>query len=158
MKEASLLSHRPKKIVNGANVAIPLVVIEEVSTYFANTLYGYFLGKRLAFPIVEDYVKNLLGKDEQCPKKVKVAAPTKVSDGSEEVEIVFVEDKGKPMNDLVDDARKKLEAFPKNSPKRNVVFSPEPKIHYFDRDDMFFYDMGQATEEVEHENAYSTNG
>ncbi|GKC46592.1 hypothetical protein Tco_1064314 [Tanacetum coccineum] len=298
------------EIVNGADVAIPLVAIEEVSTLFANTLYGYFIGKRLAFPIVEDYVKNAwkkyeiehvmlhdgflffkfstkeglslitakLGRpimldaytsnmclkswghnnyaralievsskhvlvdslvvDEQCPKKVKVAAPTKVSDGgfveanvngefstsqpkenedpsapqpnnkgkdvsdlqeinvvtlknsfdslmekdkfceannetwkasndiesimdycdSEEVEIVFVEDKGKPMNDLVDDARKKLEAFPKNSPKRNVVFSPETKIHYFDRDDMIFYDMGQATEEVEHENAYSTNG
>ncbi|GKA63014.1 zinc knuckle CX2CX4HX4C containing protein [Tanacetum coccineum] len=365
------------EIVNGADVAIPLVAIKEVSTLFANTLYGYFIGKRLAFPIVEDYVKNAwekygiervmlhdgffffkfstkegmkhvlengswlirliliilniwtpntrikkdatitnpvwvklynvliiayseiglslitakLGRpimldaytsnmclkswgrnnyaralievsskhvlvdslvvDEQCPKKVKVAAPTKVSDGgfvevtrkhenekqtaksrhidsfstsqpkenedpsasqpnnkgkdvldlqeinvvtlknsfdslmekdkfceannetwkasndiksimdycdSEEVEIVFVEDKGKPMNDLVDDARKKLEAFPKNSPKRNVVFSPETKIHYFDRDDMFFYDLGQATEEVEHENAYSTNG
>nr|GEU65978.1 hypothetical protein [Tanacetum cinerariifolium] len=45
-----------------------------------------------------------------------------------------------------------------DSPKRNVVFSPEAHIHYFDRDDMDFDDMGQAAEEVEHRNAYSENG
>ncbi|GKB68055.1 hypothetical protein Tco_0929467 [Tanacetum coccineum] len=87
---------------------------------------------------------------------------------SEEVENVFVEDNGKHKDDLVDDARKKVEATLKktlrktsiwsrrksDSPKRNVVFSPETKIHYFDRDD----DMGQAAEEVVHENAYSKNG
>nr|GEU34753.1 zinc knuckle CX2CX4HX4C [Tanacetum cinerariifolium] len=40
-------------------------------------------------------------------------------------------------------------------PKRNVVFSPETKIHYFDRDDMAFDDMGQGVEEVDHGNASS---
>ncbi|GKD91397.1 zinc knuckle CX2CX4HX4C containing protein, partial [Tanacetum coccineum] len=40
------------------HVAIPLVSVEEVSSHFANTLYGYFIGKRLAFLIVENYVKN----------------------------------------------------------------------------------------------------
>ncbi|GJV18512.1 hypothetical protein Tco_1367532 [Tanacetum coccineum] len=33
-----------------------------------------------------------------------------------------------------------------DSPKRNVAFSPETKVHYFDREDI---------KEVEHENAYS---
>ncbi|GJY48093.1 RNA-directed DNA polymerase, eukaryota, reverse transcriptase zinc-binding domain protein [Tanacetum coccineum] len=41
------------------DVAIPLVAIKEVSNRFDNTLYGYFIGKRLAFPIVENYVKTL---------------------------------------------------------------------------------------------------
>ncbi|GJR24062.1 zinc knuckle CX2CX4HX4C containing protein [Tanacetum coccineum] len=79
------------------------------------------------------------------------------------------EDNEKPMDDLVDDTQKKMEAPPKktprktgiwsgrkaDSPKRNVVFSPETKVHYFDRDDMEFDEMGKAVEEVEHENAYS---
>nr|GEW50894.1 zinc knuckle CX2CX4HX4C [Tanacetum cinerariifolium] len=80
--------------------------------------------------------------------------------GTEEVETVFVEDNGKSMNGLVDDARKKVEAPPKknprktgiwsgikaDSPKRNVAFSLETKVHYFERGDI---------KEVEHENAYS---
>ncbi|GJR93011.1 ribonuclease H-like domain-containing protein [Tanacetum coccineum] len=208
------------EIVNGLDVAIPLVLIEEVSNRFANTLYGYIIGKRLAFPIVENYVKNacvkyrikrvmlhngffffqfstkeglslittklgqpimldaytcnmclkswgcnnyaqalievssenvlvdLLVVDEQCPMKVKVVAPTKnlfdalmekdkkfevnnktwkasndvgsIMDDSdrEEVKNVFVEDNGKPMDGLVDDARKKVEAPPKKTPRK----------------------------------------
>ena len=43
----------------GANVTIPMEMVDEVSNRFANTFYGYFIGKRLAFPIVENYVKNL---------------------------------------------------------------------------------------------------
>nr|GEX40516.1 hypothetical protein [Tanacetum cinerariifolium] len=78
---------------------------------------------------------------------------------SEEVENDFVEDNGKPMDGLIDDARKKVEAPPKktlrktgiwsgrktDSPKRNVAFSPKTKVHYFDREDI---------EEVEHDNAH----
>nr|GEV52799.1 zinc knuckle CX2CX4HX4C [Tanacetum cinerariifolium] len=44
--------------VTGANVAIPLPAVEEVSKRFENTMYGYFIGKMLAFPVVENYVKN----------------------------------------------------------------------------------------------------
>nr|GEU59754.1 hypothetical protein [Tanacetum cinerariifolium] len=44
--------------VTGANVAIPLPAVEEVSKRFKNTMYGYFIGKRLSFPVVENYVKN----------------------------------------------------------------------------------------------------
>ncbi|GJV06019.1 hypothetical protein Tco_1343675 [Tanacetum coccineum] len=50
------------EVVHGADVTIPLVAVEEVSSRFVNTLYGYFIGKRLAFPIVENYVKNSLEK------------------------------------------------------------------------------------------------
>nr|GEW93573.1 zinc knuckle CX2CX4HX4C [Tanacetum cinerariifolium]GEW94136.1 zinc knuckle CX2CX4HX4C [Tanacetum cinerariifolium] len=87
---------------------------------------------------------------------------------SKEVENIFVEDNRKHMDDLVDDIRKKVEAPSKKtsiwsgrktgSPKRNVVFSHETNVYYFDRDDMIFDDIGEATEEVEHENAYSKNG
>nr|GEV07572.1 hypothetical protein [Tanacetum cinerariifolium] len=67
---ASLLQKHPNKklvrvselrsdeIVEGAAVAIPLSTVEEVSPRFENTLYGYFIGNRLAFPLVENYVKN----------------------------------------------------------------------------------------------------
>nr|GEZ11107.1 hypothetical protein [Tanacetum cinerariifolium] len=51
----------PEK-VNGAAVAIPLEAVEEVSSRFTNTLYGYFIGKRLAFPLVENYIKNTWAK------------------------------------------------------------------------------------------------
>nr|GFD05145.1 hypothetical protein [Tanacetum cinerariifolium] len=37
--------------VDGAAVAIPVEAVVEVSSRFENTLYGYFIGSRLAFPI-----------------------------------------------------------------------------------------------------------
>ncbi|GJT67716.1 zinc knuckle CX2CX4HX4C containing protein [Tanacetum coccineum] len=43
------------EVVAGARVAIPLAAVEEVSSRFTNTLYGFFIGKRLAFPLVENY-------------------------------------------------------------------------------------------------------
>nr|GEY95170.1 hypothetical protein [Tanacetum cinerariifolium] len=36
--------------------------IENVNARFVNTLYGYFIGDRLAFPLVENYVKNTWAK------------------------------------------------------------------------------------------------
>nr|GEZ01639.1 zinc knuckle CX2CX4HX4C [Tanacetum cinerariifolium]GEZ06733.1 zinc knuckle CX2CX4HX4C [Tanacetum cinerariifolium] len=48
---------RNDKLVDGAAVAIPFEAMEEVSSRFRNTLYGYFIGKRLAFRLVENYVK-----------------------------------------------------------------------------------------------------
>ncbi|GJS24842.1 RNA-directed DNA polymerase, eukaryota [Tanacetum coccineum] len=38
------------------------VICLEVSSRFENTLYGYFVGKRLAFRLVENYVKNVWAK------------------------------------------------------------------------------------------------
>nr|GEU29256.1 hypothetical protein [Tanacetum cinerariifolium] len=49
---------RNKETVHGAAIAIPLEAVKEVSARFENTLYGYFVGKKLAFPLVENYVKN----------------------------------------------------------------------------------------------------
>ncbi|GJZ72897.1 reverse transcriptase domain-containing protein [Tanacetum coccineum] len=43
-------------------VAIPFEAVEEVKSRFSNTLYGFFIGKRLAFPLVENYVKNTWAK------------------------------------------------------------------------------------------------
>ncbi|GJW72777.1 zinc knuckle CX2CX4HX4C containing protein, partial [Tanacetum coccineum] len=54
--QVSVLTNDVKVI--GANVAIPIYVVEEMCDKFTNTLYGYFLGERLAFPIVEAYVSN----------------------------------------------------------------------------------------------------
>ncbi|GKB02054.1 hypothetical protein Tco_0830098 [Tanacetum coccineum] len=39
------------EVVHGENVAIPLATVEEVKKRFENTLYGYFIRKRLAFPV-----------------------------------------------------------------------------------------------------------
>ncbi|GJW50346.1 zinc knuckle CX2CX4HX4C containing protein [Tanacetum coccineum] len=44
--------------VLGADVALPIVAVDEISVKFANTLYGYFIGSWLAFLIVENYVRN----------------------------------------------------------------------------------------------------
>ncbi|GJQ98154.1 retrovirus-related pol polyprotein from transposon TNT 1-94 [Tanacetum coccineum] len=46
------------KVFDGVNISIPRKVVEKVSLLFENTLYGYFIGKRMAFPVVEYYVKN----------------------------------------------------------------------------------------------------
>ncbi|GKA81014.1 hypothetical protein Tco_0787706 [Tanacetum coccineum] len=78
-------------------------------------------------------------------------------------------DNGKHMDDMVDDTRKKMKAPFKKTPRKTgatrplrerlAIFAtlPETKVHYFDGDDTDFDDMGQAVEEVEHENAYRKN-
>ncbi|GKE66115.1 hypothetical protein Tco_1520276 [Tanacetum coccineum] len=58
VKEKTTTKLTNEETVQGAHVAIPLGAVDEVSTRFENTLYGYFIGKRLAFLIVENYVKN----------------------------------------------------------------------------------------------------
>ncbi|GJR19949.1 zinc knuckle CX2CX4HX4C containing protein, partial [Tanacetum coccineum] len=54
--QVSILTNNVK--VLGVNVAIPITVVDEICDKFANTLYGYFIGERLAFPIMEAYVNN----------------------------------------------------------------------------------------------------
>nr|GEX79091.1 hypothetical protein [Tanacetum cinerariifolium] len=61
---ASILQHKTMKkvvkvselrnnvTVHGAAIAIPLEAIKEASARFKNSLYGYFVGKKLAFPLV----------------------------------------------------------------------------------------------------------
>ncbi|GJU37070.1 zinc knuckle CX2CX4HX4C containing protein [Tanacetum coccineum] len=45
-------------VFDGVNFSIPHKVVKKVSTLFEHTLYGYFLGKRMAFPVVEYYARN----------------------------------------------------------------------------------------------------
>nr|GEX06939.1 hypothetical protein [Tanacetum cinerariifolium] len=54
-----LLSHES---IDGTDLKIPKTSVEEVKGRMKNTLYGYFIGKRLAFPIVENYVWNAWSK------------------------------------------------------------------------------------------------
>ncbi|GKD21175.1 zinc knuckle CX2CX4HX4C containing protein [Tanacetum coccineum] len=51
-------------VFNGVNISIPHKVIEKVGARLEHTLYGYFIGKRLAFPVVEYYARNNWGKHE----------------------------------------------------------------------------------------------
>ncbi|GJZ88446.1 zinc knuckle CX2CX4HX4C containing protein [Tanacetum coccineum] len=53
---------RNEEVVEGATVALPLAAVDAVNARFANTLYGYFIGKRLAFKLVENYVNNTWAK------------------------------------------------------------------------------------------------
>nr|GEV54432.1 zinc knuckle CX2CX4HX4C [Tanacetum cinerariifolium] len=71
---ASIVHEKPQKMiikikemrnevsVNGAVVTIPMEAVESVNARFVNTLYGYFIGDRLASPLVENYVKNTWAK------------------------------------------------------------------------------------------------
>nr|GEW48812.1 hypothetical protein [Tanacetum cinerariifolium] len=45
-------------VCDGVDLSIPGKVVQAVSSRFENTLYGYFIGKRIAFPVVEYYVRN----------------------------------------------------------------------------------------------------
>nr|GEW11879.1 zinc knuckle CX2CX4HX4C [Tanacetum cinerariifolium] len=45
-------------VFNGINISIPYKVVEMVSIHFEHTLYGYFIRKRMAFLVVEYYVRN----------------------------------------------------------------------------------------------------
>ncbi|KAJ0442317.1 putative RNA-directed DNA polymerase [Helianthus annuus] len=42
--------------VDGTDVSIPVESVKKVQDRFTNVLFGYFLGKRLAFPVVEYFV------------------------------------------------------------------------------------------------------
>ncbi|GKD30746.1 zinc knuckle CX2CX4HX4C containing protein [Tanacetum coccineum] len=61
-KTVAVSELRNDEQVEGAAVVIPMSAIEEVSSAFDNTLYGYYIGKRLTFPLVENYVKNTWAK------------------------------------------------------------------------------------------------
>ncbi|GJZ90143.1 retrotransposon protein, putative, ty1-copia subclass [Tanacetum coccineum] len=47
---------------NGVYVVVPVESIRAVSERFANTAYSFFLGKRVAYPVVANYVRNTWGK------------------------------------------------------------------------------------------------
>ncbi|GJY89489.1 retrotransposon protein, putative, ty1-copia subclass [Tanacetum coccineum] len=47
---------------NGIDVVVPVESIRDISERFANTTYGFFLGKRVTYPVVANYVRNTWGK------------------------------------------------------------------------------------------------
>ncbi|GKF98791.1 hypothetical protein Tco_0297574, partial [Tanacetum coccineum] len=47
---------------NGIDVVVPVDSVRAISERFANTTYGFFLGKKVAYPIVANYVRNTCGK------------------------------------------------------------------------------------------------
>ncbi|GJS09197.1 hypothetical protein Tco_0365993 [Tanacetum coccineum] len=46
---------------NGVDVVVPMESMRAISKRFANTAYGFFLGKRVAYPVVANYVRNTMG-------------------------------------------------------------------------------------------------
>ncbi|GJV72760.1 glyceraldehyde-3-phosphate dehydrogenase GAPCP1, chloroplastic-like protein [Tanacetum coccineum] len=54
---ANFRSLPSENLCDGVQFSIPRKVVKMVSTRFDNTLYGYFIGKRVAFPVVEYYVR-----------------------------------------------------------------------------------------------------
>ncbi|GKG00467.1 hypothetical protein Tco_0302157, partial [Tanacetum coccineum] len=67
-----VIGERSRKIVNfrtlitpagnGADVVVPLESIRVVSEWFANSAYGFFLGKRVAYLVVANNVMNMWSK------------------------------------------------------------------------------------------------
>ncbi|GJV39570.1 cytokinin dehydrogenase 3-like protein [Tanacetum coccineum] len=47
---------------NGIDVVVLVDSIRAISKRFANTTYGFFLGKKVAYPVVANYVRNTWGK------------------------------------------------------------------------------------------------
>ncbi|GKD86577.1 putative reverse transcriptase domain-containing protein, partial [Tanacetum coccineum] len=47
---------------NGVDVVVLVELIQSISERFVNTTYGFFLGKRVAYPVVDNYVRNTWGK------------------------------------------------------------------------------------------------
>ncbi|GKE15448.1 hypothetical protein Tco_1423025 [Tanacetum coccineum] len=47
---------------NGVDVLVLVESIRAISEWFANTTYGFFLGKGMAYPVVVNYVKNTWDK------------------------------------------------------------------------------------------------
>ena len=45
-----------------ADLIIPMASVQEVNERFANSLFGYFIGNRIAYPLVEQYAWNKWSK------------------------------------------------------------------------------------------------
>ncbi|XP_021985797.1 uncharacterized protein LOC110881991 [Helianthus annuus] len=61
-REVNFRFMQPAEIRDDADIVIPKEVVQQVQDKFENVLYGYFLGNRLPFPVVEYYAKNVWSK------------------------------------------------------------------------------------------------
>nr|XP_043625572.1 uncharacterized protein LOC122596998 [Erigeron canadensis] len=50
------------EVQDGVDVVLPKESVRIIQDKFANTLYGYFLGDRIAYPVVEYFVKSMWAK------------------------------------------------------------------------------------------------
>ncbi|GJU93587.1 zinc knuckle CX2CX4HX4C containing protein [Tanacetum coccineum] len=55
--KANFRSLFSENVCEGAKFSIPRKVVETVSTRFDHTLYGYLIGKHIAFPVMEYYAR-----------------------------------------------------------------------------------------------------
>ncbi|GJT70687.1 reverse transcriptase domain-containing protein [Tanacetum coccineum] len=140
-----------------ADLIFPMASVQEVNARFSNSLYGYFIGKchgSLAHALIEldatyelkDMLVVTIPKSEGSAK----GQETKGCLGSWFSSVKWKTNKG---GNWVEAPIKKTlrktgiwTGKEAESPKRNVVLSPETKVHYFDRDDMEFDDVGHAVE------------
>ncbi|KAJ9536472.1 hypothetical protein OSB04_un000353 [Centaurea solstitialis] len=60
--DSDVLSFFPLENKVNSRVLLPLELTKEAMKVHHTTLYGYFLGSRIPFPVVEGYVKQLWGK------------------------------------------------------------------------------------------------
>ncbi|XP_022003024.1 uncharacterized protein LOC110900443 [Helianthus annuus] len=61
-REVNFRFMQPVETRDDADIVIPKEVVEQVQDKFENVLYGYFLGNRLPYPVVEYYAKNVWAK------------------------------------------------------------------------------------------------
>ncbi|XP_022042079.1 uncharacterized protein LOC110944741 [Helianthus annuus] len=61
-REVNFRLLEPEETREDADVVIPKEVVQQVQDKFDNVLYGYFLGNRLPFPVVEYYANNVWAK------------------------------------------------------------------------------------------------
>ncbi|GKB31171.1 retrotransposon protein, putative, unclassified [Tanacetum coccineum] len=54
---------------NGTDVAVPLESIRAISKRLNNTAYGFFLGKRVAYPVVANYFSSMDGLDSMLENR-----------------------------------------------------------------------------------------
>nr|GEX11474.1 hypothetical protein [Tanacetum cinerariifolium] len=73
---------------NGVDVFVPVESIRAVSERFANTAYGFFLGKRVAYPVVANYGRSSyanamieLKADAELKDTIVVAMPKLTGEG-----------------------------------------------------------------------------
>ncbi|GKD06442.1 zinc knuckle CX2CX4HX4C containing protein [Tanacetum coccineum] len=79
VKVSSLMNEEK---VQGADVAIPIAAIDEICDKFVFTLYGYFIGSRIALPVVENYLiksKPIVLSIWSANTKMEKEAATKVA-------------------------------------------------------------------------------
>ncbi|GKE94263.1 hypothetical protein Tco_1579118 [Tanacetum coccineum] len=103
--KANFCSISSENLYDGVNFSIPRKVVEKVNTRFDNTLYGYFIGKRVAFPVVEYYVffedsisiiaSQIINADDVFKDNLTIGVPL-IEDSVFSIEMVRIEYKWKP--------------------------------------------------------------